>query len=280
MIVYFNGQFLPKKDISISPDDRGFLFADGIYEVIRSYQGQLFQCQAHIRRLESGATALHFNRTDFNEFSHIAKELIEINQLTQKEATIYIQVTRGTAPRSHQFPSIETPLTIYAEVKVFVPKTSQINNGIKAILVPDYRWSMCNVKSTALIVNTMAHQQAIDAGAQEAIFVRNGFLTEGAHTNVLLIKNNSVITPPKTNYILGGITREVVLNCCYQHSISVEERSINEKELYDADELMLSGTTVEITPIVQLNQKIIGTGSPGPMTRKIQELFRKFREKS
>jgi D-alanine transaminase len=184
MISYFNGQFLQQKDIAISPNDRGFLMGDGVYEVIRSYHGHLFELDAHIERLCDGAKALQFNFSTFNELKDIAGQLILKNKLAQQDATVYIQVTRGVAKRSHKFPPSDTPLTIYASVKKFTP--SHIINGISATLYPDARWERCNIKSINLIVNSMAHQYAIDSGTQEAIFIRNGYLTEGAHTNVLM----------------------------------------------------------------------------------------------
>jgi D-alanine transaminase len=271
MISYFNGQFLQQKDIAISPNDRGFLMGDGVYEVIRSYHGHLFELDAHIERLCDGAKALQFNFSTFNELKDIAGQLILKNKLAQQDATVYIQVTRGVAKRSHKFPPSDTPLTIYASVKKFTP--SHITNGISATLYPDARWERCNIKSINLIVNSMAHQYAIDSGTQEAIFIRNGYLTEGAHTNVLMVKNKTIMTPPATNFILDGITRKVVLSICHIHNIPVKECSIAEKELFDADELMIVGTTVEILSVIMLNNQPINDGKPGPFTIKLQRLF-------
>ena len=273
MIAYFNGQFLQQKDITISPNDRGFLMGDGVYEVIRSYHGHLFELDAHIERLRDGTNALQFNRSTFNELKDIADQLILKNELVHQDATVYIQVTRGVAKRSHKFPPSDTPLTIYASAQRFSPTPSHTKNGISATLYPDTRWERCNIKSINLIVNSMAHQHALDSSAQEAIFIRNGYLTEGAHTNVFMIKNKTIITPPATNFILDGITRKVILSICHIHNIPVEERSITEKELFDADELMVVGTTVEITPVIMLNNKSIKDGKPGPFTIKLQRLF-------
>jgi len=274
VISYFNGQYLPQEEIAISPDDRGFLMGDGIYEVIRSYHGYLFELDAHIERLRNGAQALQFNYSAFKEIKEIANQLITRNELSQQDATVYIQVTRGVAKRSHEFPPSGTALTIYATTQKFVPKSVQAEKGISATLYPDVRWARCNIKSINLIVNSMAHQHAIDSDAQEAIFIRNGYLTEGAHTNVLLVKNKTIITPPATNYILAGITRKVVLSICHIYNIPLEERSVAEKELFTADELMIVGTTVEIMPVVMLNKERINDGKPGPTTIKLQRLFK------
>jgi D-alanine transaminase len=271
MISYFNGQFLQQSDISISPEDRGFLMGDGVYEVIRSYHGHLFELDAHIERLGNGASALLFNRTAFNELKEVASQLIIQNDLCRADATVYIQVTRGAASRSHQFPPSDTPLTIYATSQNFT--RIQSDKGISATLCTDSRWERCNIKSINLVVNSMAHQHAIEAGTQEAIFIRNGYLTEGAHTNVLMVKNKSIITPPATNFILDGITRNVVLSLCRIHNIPVHECSVTEQELFDADELMVVGTTVEIAPVIMLNNQPVNEGKPGPFTIKLQRLF-------
>ena len=273
MISYYNGQFLQHKNIAISPDDRGFLMGDGVYEVIRSYNGHLFERDAHIERLKNGASALQFNISKFNEIENIVHQLILRNDLSQRDATIYIQVTRGVAKRSHQFPPLDTPLTIYATAQLFTPKSIDMEVGISGALYPDVRWSRCNIKSVSLIVNSMAHQYAIDSGAQEAIFIRDGYLTEGAHTNVLLVKNNTIITPPATNFILAGITRKVILSLCRIHNISAEERSVAEHELFSADELIVVGTTVEITPVIKLNNQPINNCQPGPITKRLQRLY-------
>jgi len=278
MISFYNGQFLQHQEIAISPEDRGFLMGDGVYEVIRSYKGHLFELDAHIERLKNGANELQFSNSSFDTIEEIAHQLIERNELSQHDATIYLQVTRGVASRSHQFPPSDTPLTIYATARKFSPNPMSMEQGISATLYPDVRWTLCNIKSINLVVNSMAHQHAIESGAQEGIFIRNGYLTEGAHTNVLLVKHNTIITPPATNFILAGITRKVVLSICHIQNITVEERSVSEKELFTADELMIVGTTVEITPVILLNNRFINDGKPGPVTKKLQGFFNEIKE--
>jgi len=247
--------------------------ADGIYEVIRSYDGHLFQLQQHIERLNYGAKALRFRQTSLEEFIDVAESLIEMNHLKQCPATVYLQITRGVAPRSHKLPSSETPLTMYAIPKQLIIDNSEQEKGISAITVTDQRWERCDIKSISLLLNSLAHQQAIDANAKESIFIRNGFLTEGSHTNVLMVKDNTIITPPITNHILDGITRKVVLQICKNCGIDICLSPIPENELFSADELMIVGTTVEITPVVQLNNQTIGNGFPGRFTRQLQKSF-------
>jgi len=273
MIGYLNGQYLPQENIVISPEDRGFLFADGIYEVIRSYSGRLFRATAHLDRLSHGARALQFNHTDFSYLEAVCEKLIQDNQLTQGDAVIYLQATRGVAPRSHAFPPIETPLTVYATAKPFQPHRQESENGIRVILVPDQRWARCDIKTIGLLANTLAHQRARKSHATEGLFVRDGVVMEGTHSNVMAVFDGKVITPPRTNYILAGITREFVLSLCGELSIPFSETPLYESDILNADELMIVGTTVEVTPVVAINGENIGSGVPGPLIRKLQTAF-------
>jgi len=273
MIGYLNGQYLPQENIVISPEDRGFLFADGIYEVIRSYSGKLFRSKAHLDRLSHGARALQFNQTDFSYLESVCEKLILENCLTQGDAVIYMQVTRGVAPRSHAFPPIETPLTVYATAKSFQPHLQESETGIQVILVPDQRWARCDIKTIGLLANTLAHQRARNSQATEGLFVRDGAVMEGTHSNVMAVMDGKVITPPRTNYMLAGITREFVLGLCGDLSIPFSETPLYESDILKADELMIVGTTVEVTPVIAINGENIGSGTPGPITRKLQKAF-------
>lgn len=279
MLAYYNGQYLPKQEIAISPDDRGFLFADGLYEVIRSYRGELFQLDAHIQRLNYGAREIRLKETDFSFLGEVAQRLIRENGL-HGDSTVYIQVTRGAAPRLHRFPPVDTPSTVYATAQPFAPKTKEIEEGVNVILVPDLRWARTDVKSVGLLPNVLAQQQAIEQGASEAIFVRDGALMEGTHTNVFAVIDGQVITQPRTRNILGGITRQVVLGLCRELSIPFEEKPILEHDARRADEMMITGTTTEITPAIRLDGEQIRSGEPGPVTRRLQEAFFRLTKKS
>ena len=272
-ISYFNGQFLPIDQIAISPDDRGFLFADGLYEVMRSYNGLIFRAPDHISRLNFGARELRFNCTDFAYLIEVAEKLIRDNDLTRGDALIYIQVTRGAAPRQHRFPRTDTPLTVYASAGAFASKFDEQQNGINVIFVPDVRWARTNIKTVGLLPNVMAHQEALERQASEAIFVRDGFLMEGTHSNIFAVKSGEVITPPLSNHILNGITRKAVLEQCDSLSISIAERPISESEARQADELFITGTTVEITPVVRIEGQPVGSGAPGAVTRRLHDAF-------
>ncbi|MBI5593190.1 MAG: aminotransferase class IV [Deltaproteobacteria bacterium] len=273
MIGYLNGQYLPQENIVISPEDRGFLFADGIYDVIRSYNGKLFRAKAHLDRLSYGAGALQFNQTDFGYLEPVCERLIQDNRLYRGDAVIYMQVTRGVAPRSHAFPPIETPLTVYATARPFQPHQQEAETGIRVILVPDQRWARCDVKTIGLLANTLAHQRARTSLAAEGLFVRDGAVMEGTHSNVMAVFDGKVITPPRTNYMLAGITREFVLRLCGELSVPFLETPLYESDIRNADELMIVGTTVEVTPVIAVNGENIGSGEPGPLTRKLQMAF-------
>jgi len=276
MISYLNGQYMPHEEIRISPDDRGFLFSDGLYEVMHSYSGRLFQVQAHLDRLSYGAKALRYKVVDFRYLADVARRLIRDNGLTQGNALVYLQVTRGEAPRSHQFPPPDTPLTVYAKATPFSPRRQEQAQGIHVILVPDQRWARCDIKTVSLLANTLANQEGFEKNAAEALFVRDGAVLEGTHSNLFAVFNGVLTTPPRTNYLLTGITRQVVLSLCRKHAVSYQERTILASELEQAEELMITGTTSEITPIVRLNGDMAGSGSPGNRTKELQEAFFEF----
>jgi D-alanine transaminase len=274
MIVYFNDQFLPKEDVHISPDDRGFLFADGAYEVVRSYNGKLFRLPEHLQRLENSLRGLRITAPDSRKLQDAAVQLIQRNNLTLGDAALYVQVTRGVAPRKHAFPPSDTPPTVYASAAPFLASPEHAENGTRIILIPDIRWSRCDIKSVALLPNVLASQQAKENGAYEAVFVRDGVITEGSHSNFAAVFDGQLITHPKTNHILPGITREIALDLCHDLGLPTSELPIGEAKLREAHELLLLGTTTEIMPVVQVDGWQVGDGRPGPVTRTIQQAFR------
>lgn len=274
MIAYFNGRYLPKDEVALSPDDRGFLFADGLYEVARSYQGRLFELDAHLHRLTYGAEHLRFPRTDFRDLAEVCTQLLTRNGLQDQDALIYIQVTRGAPPaRLHHFPPPDTPLTVYASVKPFQPDLALPQAGATVIIVPDQRWTRCDLKTVGLTANVMAAQQAEAEGALEALFVRDGCVMEGTRSSFLIARGETVIAPPLNNYILGSISRLAVERLCHRDGIRFSAEPIFLERLTEADELMLAGTTLEVTPIVQV-KGLSRTWKPGPLTRKLQAAFK------
>ena len=274
MMVHFNGQFLEKTQVAISPDDRGFLFADGLYEVIRSYSGRLFRAAEHLERLAHGLKELRIEGLDARSLQPIAEQLITGNKLEGTDAIIYFQVTRGAAPRTHEFPAAGTPPTVYVQARAYSRPTKLQDDGAAAILAADQRWSRCNIKTTGLLPNILARQQAHEAGAFEAIFTRDGLLQEGSHSSILFVKKDVLVCPTLTNRILPSITREVVIKCAAAESIEYEIRSCREGELATFDEVMMLGTGVEIVPMTSVNGRKIRHGYPGRITRKLQKAFR------
>ncbi|MEN8117510.1 MAG: D-amino-acid transaminase [Bacteroidota bacterium] len=271
-IVYLNGEFINKEDAKISPDDRGFIFADGVYEVIKYYHGKPFRFQNHIERLKHSLAELNISYPVINDLETVSMDLIDRNSLQEKHAGVYIQITRGVHKRIHSFPEGIKP-TIYAFAYNLPSNRENLDNGIKVITAEDIRWTRCDIKSVSLLPNVMLFNKAIESGAGECILIRNGFVTEAAHSSVLGIKNGTVITHPSSNLILPGITRKVILEICAQNDIPIEERPLTENELYEMDEVIIAGTGNEITAAIQVNDKLIGNNKPGEITRLIQRKF-------
>ena len=273
MIVYLNGDFVEKEKALISVDDRAFLFADGVYEVVRCYGGRPLRLDEHLRRLEQSVRAVRIEFSDFRTIGDVAKRLIAENRLTSGDALIYVEITRGSAPRVHTFPPRGTKPNVYVAGMEYQPKRNQLENGISVILVPDIRWSRCDIKSVGLLPNVLMAQRALDVGADDAIFIRDGVAVEGTASNFFGVFGGVVTTHPKSNYTLAGITRDVVLELCHKIGIATQEAPILESQLPDAEELFATSTTMEITPVVKVNGIVVGNGTPGPITRQIQKAF-------
>jgi D-alanine transaminase len=272
-IAYFNGKFIPKDDVKISPDDRGFLFADGIYEVARWYEGFFFDMNSHLTRMKRGLRELRINWDNSDQFPSIALELIKLNKLETKPAMIYLQVTRGAARRTHNFPSPEVQATVYAHVWEFVPESPLIESGIKVMLKEDIRWSRCDIKSVALLPNTISFQEAYENGMKECIFVRNGMITEGSHSNIFFVIEGTLFTHPESNHILSGVTRKNILRIANESGIKIREEALEEKRIRFVQEAFITNTSAELTPVTELGGNTIGNEIPGPITRLIREKF-------
>jgi D-alanine transaminase len=270
--VYLNGLFIPKENATISPNDRGFIFADGIYEVIKYYNGKPFWFADHLQRLKRSLGEVQINFDKDNELEYIFDRLLNENKLEQVHAGIYLQITRGANKRVHHFPPDIVP-TVYATAFELPSYTDNLEKGIKVITREDIRWLRCDIKSVSLLPNSMLYNQAVEAGAGECILIRDGRVTEATHSSVLVVKNGMVITHPLSNLILPGITRKVVLKICSENDIPVEERAISEKELLEVDELFIAGTGSEITPVIQINDMPVGNKKPGEITRLLQRKF-------
>jgi D-alanine transaminase len=270
---YFNGKLIPKDEVKISPDDRGFLFADGIYEVVRWYEGFFYDLNSHMSRLKRSLRELRINWNEADQFPAIANDLIKLNNLEDKPAMIYLQVTRGAAKRTHHFPSPEVPPTTYANAWGFTPDSILKETGIKVMLKEDIRWNRCDIKSVALLPNTLSFQEARENGMKECIFVRNGFITEGSHSNIFFVIDGTLFTHHESNWVLSGITRKNIIRIAREAGINIREEAVQENRIRYMQEAFISNTSAEVTPVIELGGNTIGDGVPGPVTRLIRDKF-------
>lgn len=275
-LVYLNGDFLPPEQAQVSAFDRGFVFADGVYEVIPVYGRRLFRLPQHLARLDNSLGGIRLaNPLGAQQWQALCARLIEAN--SSEDQSIYLQVTRGPAPRDHAFPAVTTP-TIFAYAQpLMYPPAEQLANGVAAISVPDIRWSRCDIKAIALLPNVLLRQQATEQGAAEAILIRDGNVTEGSASNIFLVVNGTLVTPPKGPYILPGVTRDLIVELAHAHGITCEERDVHQTELAAASELILSSSTKELLPITRLDGRAIGNGRPGPLHARLHALYQDYK---
>ena len=274
-IGYLNGKFMPVEEVRISPDDRGYQFGDGVYEVVTVYGGRPFALGEHLSRLEHSAQVIRLS-LPYSRVEWESRIVEGVKQCGYDNCKVYMQVTRGVAPRDHLFPNQCSPTVFMTFREMEAVDDGLRREGVKAITLPDLRWGRCDVKSLNLLPNILAKQQAKDAGAFEAIFVRDGIVAEATASNVMLIRGGVVMTPESNYRILAGVTRKIVLDIAKKQGINVSEQPIESKELFEADELFLLGTTIEVVPVISVDQKPIGTGSPGPLTQKFIACYQDF----
>lgn len=273
MFVYFNGKYLSLDEVKISPFDRGFLFGDGVYEVIRTYNGKLFRLNSHLKRLNNSLSKINLNFSNLDDFESIAYALAEMNNLFPDDFSTYIQITRGTnLSRQHYYENNLKP-TVFVTVTKVKNNMEQVRDGVKVILTNDIRWLRCDIKSISLLPAVMSKTKAINSGAYDSIFHRDNKITEGSHTNFFGVKDGVVYTAPLSNLILEGITREVVIELCNKNKLRVIEDYIKVDDLKIFDEFFITGTISEIIPVVQINDLIVGDGLPGKLTCLIQRYF-------
>jgi len=282
--VYLNGEFLPLSEAKVSVLDRGFLFADGVYEVIPAYGGKLFRLQQHLDRLNSSLDAIRMPPVmSDQQWQEVLTRLVEPH--AQSDQSVYIQVSRGAgSSRNHQLPSDYKP-TIFAMCQTIASgNLEHIAKGVRAITLDDIRWDWCHIKSVALLGNILLKQQAADQDCGEAILLRDGFANEGSASNLFIVKNKQLITPPKSHNLLPGITRDLVLELAISLGIDCIEAEISEQQLFSADEIWLTSSTKEIMPVIELNRRPIGHGKPGElwqlMTRRYSEFKNQLREQA
>ncbi len=259
-------------EAKVSIEDRGFQFGDGVYEVIRTYKGCPFELEAHLARLDRSATALDLKQP----YSHDdwTRHILEgIRLAAYPESKIYVQITRGVAPRDHAYSDDATP-TVVMTVREFHPLDRSVQvAGVEAITTEDIRWGRCDIKSVNLLANVLARQQVKEAQVFEAILVNEGLVTEGAVSNVMVVQGGTVMTAPQGPRILSGVTRTVVLDLARSEGLPVQERFVSQADLYEADEVFLTGTTVEVLAVIRVDGKTIGDGCPGPIAQRLAARF-------
>lgn len=276
-IVYLNGEFLPPERATVSVFDRGFIFGDGVYEVIPVFGGRLFRLPHHLSRLEASLAAIRLrNPYTAQQWSAIFMRLIAENG--NGDQSIYLQITRGVAPRDHAFPPNITPTVFAYAQPLKYPSAEQLAQGVAAITSGDIRWQRCDIKAIALLANALLRQQAIEQGAAEAILVRDGLVTEGAASNIFVVNGDCLVTPPKGPYILPGITRDLVVEIARTKNIACDEKPVSVEALRAADEVWLTSSTKEVLPITRIDGRPVGNGKPGPMHARLFALYREYKQ--
>jgi len=275
-IVYLNGEFLPLDEAKIPVLDRGFIFGDGVYEVIPVFHGKAFRLEHHLQRLETNINAIKINNPQSKTgWASIINEVISRNNPTDQ--SVYLQVTRGIAKRDHKFPhDIEPTVFVMSNPLTEVPE-SELENGVTAITLDDIRWQYCNIKSIALLPNILLRQQAVEQNASEAILIKDGKVTEGAASNIFTVKDSIIYTPSKADCLLPGITRDLVLELASLHGMPCKEITISLNELQDADEIWLTSSTKEILPITSLDNKKVGSGKPGETWKTMYHHYQDYK---
>lgn len=271
-MIYLNGQFLPLEEARVPVLDRGFIFGDGVYEVIPVYERRVFRLPQHLARLQASMDAIGLsNPHSVDQWRDLIERVVALNTLADQ--SIYLQVTRGVAKRDHAFPLEAVPTVLIMSNPLKPPSIALRESGVSAVTLADNRWLRCDIKSIALLGNVLLRQAAVAAGAMECVLLRDGFLTEGAASNIFAVRAGVLLAPPKSNLILPGITYDVVLELARASSLNHELRPVSEAEVRGADEIMLTSSTREVLPITILDGKNVGDGTPGPLTRRLMQLF-------
>ncbi|SHE51146.1 D-alanine transaminase [Seinonella peptonophila] len=270
-MILYRDQLVERTEIHIDIEDRGYQFGDGVYEVIRVYHQQPFYLDAHLERLKRSAEAIEINLPyGFNQLKVKLAELVAQNQLVQ--GNVYLQVTRGVASRTHHFPVKSEPILVAYTQQNDRP-IQALNKGVHTVTTEDIRWLRCDIKSLNLLGAVLAKQKAVQQHAHEAILVREGVVTEGSSTNLFIVENGQLLTHPANHLILHGITRQIVISIAEDLQIPVKETHFSKEQLYQADECFITSTTMEVCPVIQVDDREIGRGQPGKITRKLQNAF-------
>ncbi len=277
-MIYLNGEFMPIEQARIPVLDRGFIFGDGVYEVIPVYSRHPFRLAEHLRRLQSSLDSIKLaNPHNDATWTRLIGRLIELNE--PEDQSLYMHVTRGPAKRDHAFPKDVTPTVFLMSNPLTTPPRQQVNEGVCAITAVDNRWLRCDIKAIALLPNVLLRQEAVEAGCVEAVLLREGFMTEGAASNIFVVCNDVLLAPPKNHLMLPGITYDVVLELAQAAGIRHEVREISEAELRGAQEVWLTSSTREVLAITLLDDAPVGNGKPGPMFSRMYALYQDYKNR-
>lgn len=279
MTVYLNGVFMPIEQASIPVLDRGFIFGDGVYEVIPVYSHRPFRLGEHLLRLQHSLDGIRLaNPHTSNEWAALIGELVARNEAADQY--LYVHITRGVAKRDHAFPNPPVPPTVFMMSNPLVPPSAALlESGVAAVTAQDNRWLRCDIKAISLLPNVLLRQAAVDAGCMETVLIRdNSFMTEGAASNIFVAKDGVLLAPPKDHLMLPGITYDVVLELAQANGIPCEVRRIEVDEVRSADELLLTSSTKEVLPITRLDGQPVGTGKPGAMFSRLYALYQNFKQ--
>ncbi len=277
-IVYLNGEFMPLENARVPVLDRGFIFGDGVYEVIPVYSRRPFRLPEHLQRLQNSLDSIRLaNPLTDAEWTGLTQEIVARNQ--GEDQSVYLQVTRGVAKRDHAFPKNVKPTVFMMSSPLSVPSRDQIENGVATISAADFRWHRCDVKSVALLGNCLLRQMAHEAGCIETVLFRDGHLTEASASNVFTVKDGVLLAPPKSHLMLPGITYDVVLELAAASGMPHQVRAISEQEVRAADEIWVTSSTKEVLAVTVLDGKPVGSGKPGPVFRKMYSLYQEFKRK-
>ncbi len=275
-MIYLNGVFMPIEDARIPVLDRGFIFGDGVYEVIPVYSRRPFRLPEHLQRLQHSLDGIRLQNPHSDaEWSSLLEQIIAANE--DADQYLYLHITRGVARRDHAFPKSVAPTVFIMSNPLLTPAQELLASGVPAITASDNRWSRCDIKAISLLPNVLLRQMAVDAGAIETVLLRDGFMTEGAASNIFVVKDGILLTPPKNHFMLPGITYDVVLELAATHGIAHEVREVSEYEVRTAQELLLTSSTKEIMPIVSLDGKPVGNGKPGAIFARLYQLYQNYK---
>ncbi len=289
MTIYLNGEFMPIAEAKISVLDRGFIFGDGVYEVIPVYSRRAFRLAEHLQRLQHSLDGIRLaNPHSHGEWATIIGQLIAHGEA--QDQYLYLHITRGAAKRDHAFPNPPVKPTVFMMSSPLPPPAALLQSGVSAVTAPDNRWLRCDIKAISLLPNVLLRQMAVDAGCTETILIRpgsnnerlfmtDGFMTEGAASNIFVVKDGKLLAPPKDNLMLPGITYDVILEIAAANNIPHEVRRIAVTEVFAADELLLTSSTKEVLAITQLDGKPVGSGKPGAMFARLNNLYQEYKQK-